>query len=93
VITEADFMAAGVAPYDYIGVEVSAGGALLAANLAVAGMRVLPLEAGIEGGQTAVRRVNSCGMGLCTGPREAQWLHVSGYLGRVSTASHQETRQ
>jgi choline dehydrogenase-like flavoprotein len=64
VITEADFLAAaGVAPYDYIGVEVSAGGAPLAANLAVAGMRVLPLEAGIEEGQIAVGRVNSCGNG------------------------------
>jgi protein-L-isoaspartate O-methyltransferase len=43
VTTEADSLAAAVeAPYDYIGVKASAGGAPLAANLADAGMRVLP---------------------------------------------------
>lgn len=38
------------APYDYIVVGAGAGGGPLAANLAEAGMRVLLLEAGIEGG-------------------------------------------
>jgi choline dehydrogenase len=37
-------------PYDYIVVGAGAGGGPLAANLAAAGMRVLLLEAGLEGG-------------------------------------------
>jgi hypothetical protein len=38
VITEADSLAAvGEAPYDYLGVTASAGGAPLTANLAIAG--------------------------------------------------------
>jgi hypothetical protein len=51
-LTEVDSLAAALeAPCDDIGVEPSARSAPLAANLADAGMRVLPLEAGIEGGR------------------------------------------
>ena len=42
--------AAPQASYDYIVVGAGAGGGPLAANLAAAGMRVLLLEAGLEGG-------------------------------------------
>ncbi len=58
--TEAGSPAAGAeAPYDYIVVGAGAGGGPLAANLADAGMRVLLLEAGIEGGTDGDSRSDS----------------------------------